>query len=321
MNTFDVLGENPLKKMIISRFRWYQYGVLNLNAIPLSTKPVVLALAPDTTTNVNAMGTIINLIGLNLTDRGIATFSRNNIYKSFYKDVVDLEYNVGKIFEATPEVYNIEFFSGKLGEYNKAVVSHQGFLINKIKDLTLKYETELGIPTKTLFADYYTDYNTASQNKITKSNKVTKNSADYKNILDLFLDQMWINMLVTAGAYVKEKGVAKTFFHPQVLHAYHYTSSGVLIAKPLLVTIDPESIALCDIAVKTTEKLIVQNPGKKSFFLFSSADLLELNNIPDDALEIEPGDEVMLEGSTLKKYIYVANKETTGKAKAELSLM
>jgi len=43
--------------------------------------------------------------------------------------------------------------------------------------------------------------------------------------------------------------------------------------------------------------------------------------VPDDAVEVRSGEETMVAGSTLKKYFYVANKETGKIAKVELSLM
>ena len=321
MTPFELLEINPLKKLVISRFRWLQFGENNEVALPGSTKAEVLALIPNTIAQNLLMKGIITGMASGMTDRRFNVSGRNTAYSNFYKEVVDSEDPIRKAFKLTPDVYNIEFFPGNFGEYDRPVVGQQGFLTARFKTLTDKYSAELGLPMKTLFADLDAAYILASSKQRTATQKVKSNSTSYKVILDKYLDQMWKNMLVVAGAYSDTPGVAKDFFTPRVLHAYHYTSTGVLIAKPLLISIDPISIVNADIEVKTTEKLIVQNPGKRSFFLFSSDELLELNNVPDDALEIEPGDEVMLEGSTLKKYIYVANKETTGKAKAELSLM
>ena len=321
MTPFEILEKNPLKKLEISRFRWLLLGENNEVALPGSTKAEVLALIPDTIAQNLLMRGIITGMASGMTDRRMNVSGRNTAYSNFYKELVDSEDPIKKAFKLTPDVYNIEFFAGNLGEYDRPIVSQQGFLTARLKALTDKYSLELGLPMKTIFADLDAAYILASSKQRTATQKVKSNSTSYKVILDKYLDQMWKNMLVVAGAYSDTPGVAADYFTPRVLHAYHYTSTGVLIAKPLLVPIDPESIVLCDIAVKATEKLIAQNSGNKSFFLFSSDDLLELNNVPDDALEIEPGDEVMLEGSTVKKYIYVANKEKTGKAKAELSLM
>ena len=267
------------------------------------------------------MKDIIKAMTKGMTDRGISTSGRNTIYRSFYSSIVELEPEVKKIFKDTPDVFNIEFFPNGLGEYDRAGLLEQGFLTSKIKDLVKKYSDKFDAETVDLFVKYDLNYNTAGTDQTLKAQFVTSNSSDYKEILNDFQDQEWKNILVVSGAYSKTPAKAKTFFKPSVLHPYHKNSQGVPIAKALKLTLKALSILLADFTYTAAEKIIIENPGKVSIWYFTTAEPLTLMVIPDDAVEVGAGEEVMVAGSSLKKCFYVANKETDKTAKVELSLM
>jgi hypothetical protein len=321
MNAFDILEINPLKKLNVSKSRWHEFGLIDLTALPLSTKPEVLALVAPTTVQLGFLKAIIILTGTGISDRALTTAERNIIYRNFYAEVVNTEDPIKKAFKENMPVYEKEFFPLNKREYSEAILKDQELLTNRFEILTTKYVTELGIPTKTIFEDFNADYSAASTAQRLAAQTVIHNTTEYNKILDKYLDQMWKNMLVVAGAYADEPGTAKGYFKPEVLHARHKNRSGIMIDKPLKITLKPTSILLTDFIYTATDKIIIENTGTVSIFYFSTDVEITNNIVPVDAVEVLPGDEVMVLGSNLKAFLYVANKEISTDGKVELSLM
>jgi hypothetical protein len=321
MNPFDVTGPNPLISMRASRFRWMELGEHNYTAVSVSAKPNVVALAPATLIVLNEIRASVHSIDLFEQSQGIGVSGRKRIYREFYAALVELMPEVKKIFKLTPDVFNFEFFPDLLGEYDRAPLSEQANMTLRLKDLTLKYETELGIPTKTLFETFNTDYNLARQTQSLATQSLTQEWASYKNILLRFKRQIWINILTIAVAFIDEPGMASIYIKPSVLRAYHKTRSGVPISKALRILLRSASIELADFAYVSTDKILLNVTGTESVFYFSTDVELTVLVVPDDATEVFPGREVLIEATNLKEFFYVANKSTDKEAKLELSLM
>lgn len=321
MNPFEILEINPLKKMVVSKPRWYEFGSQNLIAMPFSLKPEVLGLVPNSKIQLNFMNVIMTSIGTGISDRALYVAKRNIVYKDFYSEVVNIDDAIQKAFASDMEVYNKEFFPNNKLEYSAAHVRDQEALTERFKTLTAKYVTELGIPAETLFANIALSYSAAIAVQQSATQAVTHNSNEYKKILDKYLDQLWKNMLVVGGAYADEPGAAKEYFKPQVLHARHKNRKGIIIDKPLKLVLKPSSITLADFVYLASDKIIMENTGKVSFYYFSTDVEIVNNVVPEDAIEVPEGAEVVVLGSTLKKFLYIVNKEIATNAKVELSLM
>ncbi len=321
MNAFDVTGPNPLIPINASGFRWLEFGEFDQTAITGSTKPTIMAQVLPTTNIVGELRISVKNIDQYIEDQGKGVSGRNRTYKEFYAAVVELMGDVKKAFKTNPDVIDKEFFPNLLSEYDKAVISHQGILTSRLKDLTAKYVIELGIPTKTLFATFDADYITASETQRLATKALTFERAGYKNILVRFKRQMWLNMLVVAAAYIDEPGIASLFFKPSVLHPNHKNAQGQPILKALYITLKKLSVILTDFSYVSTDKILLAVTGTESVFYFTTDDPIQNNIVPDDAIEVFPGREVVIPALGLNKCFYVANKSETKTAKLELSLM
>ena len=321
MGPFDVLGINPLLSIRASRYRWQSLGEFNLSALPLSIKPAVLALIANTTIVVGEITEVNEIIDTNIHDQAVSVVLRKNTYNNFYATLVEFEPVVKKAFKANPEVYEKEFFPDNLLEYRRAIISEQSGLTKRLKLLTEKYSDKFDPEVKGIFDGFNHDYIEASKTQVTASQNLSLKRAEYKNILKRFKRQIWINMLTIAGAYIDDEGIAAKYFNQSVLHPYHKNRKGENVLKPLKITIKANAIVLADFAYVETDKIIIECTGKVSVWYFTTD--VELVNmiIPEDAVEVREGEEVMLLGSNLKKCFYVANKETDKTAKVELSLM
>ncbi len=321
MNAFDVTGENPLIPINASGFRWLEFGEYDLTAVTVSTKPTILAQVIATTGIVGELRIAVKNIDQFIQDQGKGVSGRKRTYRGFYAAVVELMPDVKKAFKTNPDVIDKEFFPGLLNEYDKAPLSHQGILTSRLKDLTAKYVTELGIPTKTLFAAFDADYITAYETQRLASQSLTLERAGYKNILLRFKRQMWLNMLIVAAAFIDEPGIASKYFKPSVLHPNHKNAQGDPILKALNLTLKKLSLVLADFSYVQSDKILLTVFGTESVFYFTTDEPIMNNIIPDDATEVLGGREVMIPALGLKKCFYVANKSETKTAKLELSLM
>ena len=321
MKKFEVLGPNPLKKIKAGKKRWLATSEDNVAAITASTEAKIIALLAPTTDVNDRFKALSFLMDGDLKDRALKIAARSTVYDNFSDAIMELEGDVKKAFKTNMDVYNKEFFPLNTSEYSRAVLSEQELLINRIKVLVTKYVTELGLPTETLFAQLNSDYATAQSEQMTASKKCTANSVKYKLLLDELQDQLWENMLVIAGVFVKVPGMAATYFNLGLLYPRHKNRAGILIDKPLKITIKPSSIVLTDFAYTSADTILIENHGKGSFYYFSTDEMLTYNTVPGDAIEIKEGEEISVLASVLKKYFYLANISTSVNAVAELSQM
>ena len=321
MKKFEVLGPNPLKKIKAGKKRWQFCSEDNLAAITASTEAKIIALLAPTTDVNDRFKALSYLMDADLKDRALKKSARSTVYDKFSVAIMELEGDVKKAFKTNMDVYNKEFFPLNTREYTKAILPDQELLIHRIKLLVTKYVTELGLPTETLFAQLNSDYSIAQSVQLAASKKCTANSVKYKHLLDELQDQLWINMLVIAEVFVKVPGMAATFFNLGLLYPRHKNRAGILIDKPLKITIKPSSIVLTDFAYTSADTILIENHGKGSFYYFSTDEMLTYNTVPGDAIEIKEGEEISVLGSVLKKYFYLANISSNINAVAELSQM
>ena len=321
MKKFEVLGPNPLKKIIAGKKRWLATSEDNVAAITASIEAKIIALLAPTTDVNDRFKALSFLMDGDLKDRAIKIAARSTVFDKFSAAIMELDGDVKKAFKFNMDVYHKEFFPLNTGEYTRASLPEQELLIHRIKVLVTKYVTELGLPTETLFAQLNSDYTLAQSVQKAASKKCTANSVKYKLLLDELQDQLWENMLVIAGVYVKVPGMAATFFNLGLLYPRHKNRAGILIDKPLKMTIKPSSIVLTDFAYTSADTILLENPGKVSFYYFSTDEMLTYNTVPGDAIEVKVDEDVSILGTDLKKYFYLANISSNINAVAELSQM
>jgi len=321
MKKFEVLGPNPLKNIKAGKRRWLAVIEDNSAAINASVEPKIVAQQAATSDILDKFKTLSFLMDGDLKDRAIKVAARRTVYDNFSDAIMELEGDVKKAFKFNMDVFNKEFFPLNTIEYSKASLSDQELLTNRIKLLTTKYVTQLGIPTQTLFEKFNADYVSTQALQLTASKKCTANSNNYQLVLGELQDQLWENMLETAAVFVRVPGMAATFFNLGLLYPRHKNRAGILIDKPLKITIKPNSIILTDFAYTSTDTILLENHGKGSFYYFSTDEMLTYNTVPGNAIEVKEGEEISILGSSLKKYFYIANISTSINAVAELSQM
>ena len=319
MISLDILTVNFWKTLYCSQKRFRLFVEDCVVKTKASGIPEIVDLLTDTNPIVKLYSDEINLLDATISDQRVATALKNIVYANYQVAIRGLEGAVIDVFVGKKSIqYTTEFFTHGLGEYSDMTEHTAQILFARTEKLTTKYVTELGIPRQTLFADLmtsYTDSHAAQQLAIAN---VFNCNAEIKNKVVDVKDIMFRNILKIAAYYYKTPGEVKKFYNETVLHCRHKNKNGEPIEKAYEASISKLSVLLADISYTALERLLFENLGTESLYYFSSDTELEVVIIPEDAIELISGEEKIVETSTLKKFLYIANKSEV-KGKIQLS--
>ncbi|MEI6822496.1 MAG: hypothetical protein WCL51_11230 [Bacteroidota bacterium] len=319
MISLDVLTENFWKNLHCSHKRFRLFVEDCIVKDKASGIPEIVDLLTDTNPIVKFYSDEINLLDATISDQRVATALKNIVYADYQVAIRGLEGAVIDVFKGKKSIqYTTEFFTHGLGEYSDMTEHTAQILFTRTELLTTKYVTQLGIPRQTLFADLLASYTaTHSAQQLAIAKVVNCNAAIKKKVIDV-KDIMFRNILKIAAYYYKTPGEVKNFYNETVLHCRHKNKNGEPIEKAYEAIISKLSVLLADISYTKFERLLFENLGTESLYYFTSDTELEVVVIPEDAIELISGEEKIVETSSLKTFLYIANKSEV-KGKIQLS--
>ncbi len=322
MKSLDILTVNFWLNLQASNVRYRMFVKDIIARIILSGIPELTALLVDTDAIVDLYSDEIDLRASNMTAQRISTFMKNKVLSDYQTEVRGLQGAVIDVFTGKNSMqYTVEVFPNKLAEYSEMNEFTADALFARTKAFTNKYVIELGAPRKLAFATLASDYTTSHATQKTAMAAIDKSNIDIKLKVKDVKDIMFRNILKVAAHFYLTPEVVKTFYNEAFLYCRHKNKNGEPIEAAYKSKVAKSSVLLADISYTTAERMLFENLGNGSLYYFSSDDLLGDIIVPDDAIELIEGEELIVLTSTLKKYLYIANKSQTVGGMIQLSMI
>ena len=247
-----------------------------------------------------------NKISLRRGQRKLVVNELDNIVKAARTIEARVKDKVGK-----ESIIYYELFPDGLSDYDHINLERAYNYIARLKDGTLKYETELGVDMKTLMIDVFNDFDEARRNQVDSAGSVVGNNPIYTEDLNIMNVQLYDNLHLICSANKLNIDVSKTFYNQTVLtRAVHHDTNSP--NEPRIVSIQPESQIDTLTSFSITNTIILKNVGRfpLSFMTAFTAD----EPIHPNSPVLMPGMTVVLTpdktGAPNNKFLIAANNET-----------